>query len=159
MTQALHTWIGELSAILLCKSSQARSGWMGTVSGQPFLGLSRDVRQGSSQGSGWGTKLFAVWNGTLQAINRAGFPQTAEWSWAKIIYIYIVWYEWWNLSSNEVNIECQKMSYLINANDYMQQNQHIISTNSIFTKNIKWLVKGLFAVKWLFDHTQKYYML
>ncbi len=34
--QALHTWTGGFSAILLCKSSQAQSGWMGTVSGQSF---------------------------------------------------------------------------------------------------------------------------
>ncbi len=56
--QALHTWIGGFSAILLCKSSQARSAWMGTVSGQPFSGLSRDVRKGSGQGSGWATRTF-----------------------------------------------------------------------------------------------------
>ncbi len=55
MQQALHTWIGGFSAILLCISSQARSGWMGTVGRQPFSGLSRDVRWGSSQGSGWAT--------------------------------------------------------------------------------------------------------
>ncbi len=53
--QALHTCIGGVSAILLCKSSQAQSYWMGTTSGQPFSGLSRNVRQGSSQGSGWAT--------------------------------------------------------------------------------------------------------
>lgn len=48
------------------------------------------------------------------------------------------------------------MSYLINANDYIQQNQPITSMSSIFTKNIKRLVKGLFVVKGL-DHTQKNY--
>ena len=56
MLHALHTWIWGLSAILLCRSSQALSGRMGTVGGQPFLGLSRDVQLGSNQGSGWATQ-------------------------------------------------------------------------------------------------------
>ena len=42
--QVLHTWIWGFSDILLCRSSQVLSGWMGSVGGQPFLGLSRDVR-------------------------------------------------------------------------------------------------------------------
>ena len=37
--QALHTWIWGFSAIPLCGSSKALSGWTGTVSGQT-LGLS-----------------------------------------------------------------------------------------------------------------------
>ena len=35
----LQTWIWGFSAILLCRSSQALLGWMGTVCGQPFSGL------------------------------------------------------------------------------------------------------------------------
>ena len=41
--QALHTWMWGFSAILLCRSPLALSGWMGTIGGQPFSGLSRDV--------------------------------------------------------------------------------------------------------------------
>lgn len=36
MQQALHAWICGFSAILLCRTSQALSGWMGTISGQSF---------------------------------------------------------------------------------------------------------------------------
>ena len=39
--QALHTWIWGFSAIVLCTSFQASSGWVGTVDGLPFSGLSR----------------------------------------------------------------------------------------------------------------------
>lgn len=35
--QALHTWIWGFSAILPCRSSQALSGWMGTLGGQPYF--------------------------------------------------------------------------------------------------------------------------
>ena len=56
---ALHTWIWGFSAILICRSSQTLSDWMGTINGQPFSGLSRDVWLGSCQGSGWGhSKTF-----------------------------------------------------------------------------------------------------
>ena len=41
---------------LLCRSSQTLSGWMGSVAAQLFSGLSRDVRSGSSPGSGWATQ-------------------------------------------------------------------------------------------------------
>ena len=37
-------------------SSQALSGWMGTIVGQPFSGLSRDVQLDSSQGFSWATQ-------------------------------------------------------------------------------------------------------
>ncbi|XP_051558506.1 complex I assembly factor TIMMDC1, mitochondrial isoform X1 [Myxocyprinus asiaticus] len=50
-------WSWRVAAfVTLFKSSQALSGWIGTVSGQPFSGLSRDVRLGSSPGSGWATQ-------------------------------------------------------------------------------------------------------
>ncbi|XP_055510168.1 RNA binding protein fox-1 homolog 3-like isoform X3 [Leucoraja erinacea] len=39
-------------------SSQALSGWMGSVDAQLFSGPSRDVRSGSSPGSGWATLIF-----------------------------------------------------------------------------------------------------
>ena len=35
--QALLIWIWGFSAILICRSSQALSGWMGSVSGQPEM--------------------------------------------------------------------------------------------------------------------------
>ena len=54
--QALHMWIWGFSAILLRRSSQALSGWMGTIGRQQFSGLSRDVRFGSRQGSDWATQ-------------------------------------------------------------------------------------------------------
>ncbi len=50
MQQALHSWIEGFSVILLCKPSLARSGWMGTLGGQPFSGLSRDVSIGFKSG-------------------------------------------------------------------------------------------------------------
>ena len=51
MTQkTLHTWIWGVSAILLCRSSQALSGWMGTIGGQPFSGLSREGSIGYKSG-------------------------------------------------------------------------------------------------------------
>ena len=49
MLQAWHT-------ILLCRSSQALSGWIGSVAAQLFSGLSRDVQMGSSPDSGWATE-------------------------------------------------------------------------------------------------------
>ncbi len=44
MQQVFHTWIWGSSAIPPCRSSPVLSGWMANVGGQPFLGLSRDVR-------------------------------------------------------------------------------------------------------------------
>jgi hypothetical protein len=41
---------------VLCRSSQALSGWMGNVTAQLFSGLSRNVKSGSSPGSGWATQ-------------------------------------------------------------------------------------------------------
>jgi hypothetical protein len=54
--QAWHTYIWGVSAILLGRSSQALSGWMGSVTAQLDAGLSRDVRSASSLGSGWSTQ-------------------------------------------------------------------------------------------------------
>ena len=57
MQQALHTWIWGFSAILLCRSSQALSGWMEDRRWTAiFRSLQRWVRLGSSQGSGWATQ-------------------------------------------------------------------------------------------------------
>ncbi len=53
MLQAWPTYFWAVSPILLCRTSQAPSGWMGSFSAQPFSGLSRDVQSGSSLGSGW----------------------------------------------------------------------------------------------------------
>jgi len=52
MLQAWHTYFWAVSPILLCRTSQAPSGWMGSVGAQPFSDLSRDVQTGSSLGSG-----------------------------------------------------------------------------------------------------------
>ena len=54
--QAWHTCVWGISLIVLCRSSQALSGWMGSVAAQLFSGLSRDVWLGSSPGSGWDTQ-------------------------------------------------------------------------------------------------------
>jgi hypothetical protein len=43
---AWHTCIWGVSPILLCRSSQALSGWMGSIAAQLFSGLSQDVRSG-----------------------------------------------------------------------------------------------------------------
>lgn len=48
--QALHTRIKGFSASLLCRSSQAVSGRMGTASGQTFRGLSRDFESEAEAG-------------------------------------------------------------------------------------------------------------
>ena len=45
-----------VSPILLCRSSQALSGWIGSTAAQLFSGLSRDVGSSSSPGSGWATQ-------------------------------------------------------------------------------------------------------
>ena len=62
MQHVFHTWIWGSSAILPCRSSPVPSGWMVTVGGQPFSGLSRDAQLGLGQGSGWasqeGSQLF-----------------------------------------------------------------------------------------------------
>ena len=42
--QAWHTYIWGVSLILLCRSSQALLGWMGSIAVQLFSGLSRDVQ-------------------------------------------------------------------------------------------------------------------
>ena len=47
---------GEFLPFVLCRSSQALSGWMGSVAAQLFSGLSSDIRSGSSPGSGWATQ-------------------------------------------------------------------------------------------------------
>ena len=54
--QAWHTCIWRVSPILLCRSSQALSGWIWSLAAQLFSRLSRDVRSGSSPGSGWATQ-------------------------------------------------------------------------------------------------------
>jgi len=41
---------------LLCRNSQAPSGWMWSVGAQQFSDLSRDVQSGSSLGSSWATQ-------------------------------------------------------------------------------------------------------
>ena len=48
--QAWHTCIWGISRIPLCRSFQALSGWMGSITAQLISGLSRDVRLGSSPG-------------------------------------------------------------------------------------------------------------
>ena len=54
--QSWHTCIWGVFPFLLYRSSQALSGWMRSVAAQIFSGLSRDVRSGSSPGSGWATQ-------------------------------------------------------------------------------------------------------
>ena len=54
--QAWHTCIWGVSPILLFRSPQDFSGWMGSIAAQLFSGLSRDVQSGSSPGSGWATQ-------------------------------------------------------------------------------------------------------
>lgn len=46
MLQARHTYLRAVSPSLLCRTSQAQSSWMGSVSAQPFSDLSRDVQSG-----------------------------------------------------------------------------------------------------------------
>jgi len=60
MWKALHICICRFPAIILCRSSQALSGWMGTIGGQTFSGFSRDVWLGSSPGSGWPSRDHSV---------------------------------------------------------------------------------------------------
>ena len=47
-TNLAHLYLG-----IFPHSFQALSGWMGSVAAQLFSGLFRDVRSGSSLGSGW----------------------------------------------------------------------------------------------------------
>ena len=47
MPQAWHTHLWAILPIPLCSTSQAQSGWMGSVSTQPFSDLSRDVQSDS----------------------------------------------------------------------------------------------------------------
>ena len=56
MPQAWHTYLWAVLPIPLCSTSQAPSGWMGSVGAQPFSDLSRDVQSDSSLGSGWATQ-------------------------------------------------------------------------------------------------------
>ena len=56
MLPACHPGIWGVSPILLCRSSQAISGYMDTIAAQLFSGLSRDVRSGLKTGSGWATQ-------------------------------------------------------------------------------------------------------
>ena len=56
MIQAWHICIWGVSPILLCRSSQTLSDWMGSIAAQLFSSLFRDVRSGSSPGSGWATQ-------------------------------------------------------------------------------------------------------
>lgn len=66
MQQALHTWIWEFSGILLCRSSQALSGWTGTIRGQPFSGLSRCLIGFKS----------GLWLGHLRALTELSLSHT-----------------------------------------------------------------------------------
>ena len=54
-TSLAHLYLRS-SPILLCRTSQALSGWIGSFAAQLFSGLSRDVRSGSSPGSGGATQ-------------------------------------------------------------------------------------------------------
>lgn len=45
---------------ILFSSPASMAGCMGAVSGQPFSGLSRDVKMSSSQVSGWATQLTFI---------------------------------------------------------------------------------------------------
>ena len=56
MLQAWHTCISGVSPVLLCRSSQALSGWTWSVAAQLFSGLSRDAGSGSIPGSGGATQ-------------------------------------------------------------------------------------------------------
>lgn len=56
MPQAWHTYFWPVTPIPLCSTSQAPSGWMGSVGAQPFSDLSRDVQLDSGLGSGWATQ-------------------------------------------------------------------------------------------------------
>ena len=56
MTAYLHTWIWAFSSILLCISSEALSGWIGTNQWTDiFRFLQRLFNWVKSQGSGWAT--------------------------------------------------------------------------------------------------------
>ena len=55
MPQAWHTDLWAVLPIPLCSTSQAPSGWMGSVGAQPFSDLCRYVQSDSSLGSGWGS--------------------------------------------------------------------------------------------------------
>ena len=57
--QSWHTCVWGVSPILLCRSSQALSGHIGSVAAQLFSGFSRDARSGSSPGSGWTTQAHS----------------------------------------------------------------------------------------------------
>ena len=74
-----HTCIWGVSPILLCRSFQALSGWMGSVTAQLFSGFSRDIRSGSSPGSGWATQ------GYLETCPKA----TPKLSWLFYLFIYV----------------------------------------------------------------------
>ncbi len=57
MQQALHSSIlFYLFAILLFRSSQALSGWLGTIGGQLFIGFSKSVWLVPSPSSDWATR-------------------------------------------------------------------------------------------------------
>ena len=59
--QAWHTCIWGISLILLCRSSPALSGWMGSVAAQLFSGLSRDVQSGSREACfSWSESLLSA---------------------------------------------------------------------------------------------------
>ncbi|MBN3309037.1 RFFL ligase, partial [Amia calva] len=48
MLQAWHTYFWAVPPILFCRTSQAPSGWIGSIGAQPFSDLSRDVQSGSN---------------------------------------------------------------------------------------------------------------
>lgn len=56
MLQAWHTCYWAVSHIFVCRTCQTPSGWMGSVGPQPFSVFFRDIKSGSSLGSGWATK-------------------------------------------------------------------------------------------------------
>ena len=54
MLQAWHTYFWAVFPILLCRTSQAPSGQMGSA--QPFSDFSREGHSDSNLGSGWATQ-------------------------------------------------------------------------------------------------------
>ena len=69
-TTRKSSWVGPNKLHIpgfgdFCGSSQALSGWMGTVSGRPFSGLSREVGMGSSLVGPLKNILAAVCFGSL----------------------------------------------------------------------------------------------
>ena len=92
--QVWHTYNCGVSPNLLYRSSQALSGWMGSVAAQLFSGISRVVRLESRPEPGWATwhsETYPEANPTLSWLCAYGCCLVGRWTFAPSLRSWALW--------------------------------------------------------------------